>query len=74
MVDAWSFTKDQAARLTKDRKSWASISIGPKEQPVAVLYLDSSREDFFGKPNGARRKAIECACLGIAEFIDRRYK
>jgi hypothetical protein len=74
MIRVFSYTKHQAAELSDDRKSYAAMTIGSRRQPVAVLYLDAKKPGFFGNKASIRQKAIARSCLGIAEFIERRYK
>jgi hypothetical protein len=74
MVETFAYTIQQASRLTKDRRAWAALAIGTPTEPVAVLYLDAKVREFFGKKDSSRQKSIYSSCLGIAEFIKRRYK
>ncbi len=71
LVAKHGFDRNEAITMKHDRKSWAAVPVGDLGRVVAVIYLDSAVAGFFGKSNEAKRKALEAATIGIANFIDR---
>ncbi len=55
--------------MQQDRKAWAGIPIGLDNKVVAVIYLDSTNREFFGNANSSRRKILDAAIVGVAQFI-----
>lgn len=71
LVRDWSYTMEDARKLSPDRRSWMAVPIPVEGGPVvAVLYLDSSEPDFFG---GEVQRVIVDACAGITTYIDEVY-
>ena len=71
LMEKWNYSEEQAKALRIDGKSFmAAPLIGDGNTVEAVLYLDSSRANYF-TPN--RVKLVENACSGIALFIGREY-
>ena len=71
LIEKWNYSEEQAKALRTDGKSFmAAPLIGDGNAVEAVLYLDSSRANFFS-PN--RVKLVGTACTGIALFIGREY-
>lgn len=72
VVKKHRFTREETARLTPDRKSWAAIPVGLPGNVVAVVYADSREKAFFGNKDSQRRKVLESSALGVAEHIGAR--
>lgn len=65
MVREWSFTDDEVARLTQDRRSFIAYPIGQQgEYAHAVLYLDSADRSRFGGAAG------DAALVQIGDYFD----
>jgi hypothetical protein len=49
MRERWSFTTEERARITQDRRSFFAYPVG-QDGPYAqaVLFIDSARQDAFG--------------------------
>lgn len=71
LVRDWSYTMEDARKLSPDRRSWMAVPIPVEGGPVvAVVYLDSSEPDFFVAD--VQRVVLE-ACAGITSYIDEVY-
>jgi hypothetical protein len=71
MVRDWSYTAEDARRLTPDRRSWMAVPISASGGAVqAVVYLDSSEINFFG---AEVQRAVLDACSGITTYINEVY-
>lgn len=64
LIDEWHYPKIEAMELRSDRWSFAAIPLVNGNIVTAVLYLDSSDQQFFL----GNRKVIEGACLGLARY------
>jgi putative methionine-R-sulfoxide reductase with GAF domain len=68
LVRDWSYTPEDARKLSPDRRSWMAVPIsGEGGAVVAVVYLDSNESDFFGTE--VQRVVLE-ACTGITTYIN----
>lgn len=69
MMQKWHFTKEEAAKLTEDRWSYAAypILVEGAAKAGAVVYADSSERSAFKKAHMQRRFMHWCA--GFAEFL-----
>lgn len=65
LVREWSYTRDDARQLRADRWSWMAVPVTGRGGVVAVVYLDSSIEDFF---TPEIQGLVLDACGGIAAF------
>ena len=71
LVRDWSYTVEDARKLSPDRRSWMAVPIPVEGGPVvAVVYLDSNEPDVFSVE--VQRVVLE-ACAGIATYIDEVY-
>lgn len=71
LVRDWSYTMDDARKLSPDRRSWMAVPIPVEGGPVvAVVYLDSSEPEFF---SGEVQRVVLEACAGITTYIDEVY-
>ena len=72
LVREWSYTDQDARKLTPDRRAWMAVPIfSPKMTVAAVVYLDSSEKDFF---TAELQQLIIEACSGVASYINEVYK
>jgi len=71
LVNVHGFERDEISPTQLDRKSWSGIPVGDPGNVVAVIYLDSDKQEFFGKRNHPRRKTLDAATIGVAKFISR---
>lgn len=72
LVREWSYTEDDARKLTSDRQAWMAVPIFRTDSSViAVVYLDSNQRNFF---SSEVKKIVIDACSGITSYIDERYK
>ena len=69
LVNQNGFDRVEAVNMRQDRRAWAAIPVGEPGAVVAVIYLDTTRVDFFGKAGSQRRRILENALPGIARFI-----
>jgi hypothetical protein len=71
----WGYTDKQARSISHDSRSWMAIPLfDPDDEagPVmGVLFLDSVEGDFF---NALRQELAKSACIGIARFVQTRYR
>lgn len=72
MVLNWAFTWDEAKALSPDRRSWMAVPLtdGTDGPVVAVVYLDSKQDDFFGEDLQER---IVDQSIALAERLRDRY-
>jgi hypothetical protein len=72
LVRSWSFTKEEAERLTCDRWSYAAypILLQGHARAGAVLYADTSIPNAFRSQ--AVRNRLKVWCLGFAEYLRAR--
>jgi hypothetical protein len=71
LVREWSYTMEDARKLSPDRRSWMAVPIPVEGGPVvAVVYLDSSEPEFFV---GEVQRVVLEACAGITSYIDEVY-
>jgi hypothetical protein len=71
LIEEWSYSENDARKLSADRKSWFAVPIPADGGKVeAILYGDASANTFF---NEHRQKLLICAASGIAAFVRRRY-
>ncbi len=71
LVRDWSYTVEDARKLSPDRRSWMAVPLPVEGGPVvAVVYLDSNEPGFFGAE--VQRVVLE-ACAGITTYIDEVY-
>lgn len=71
LVRDWSYTVEDARKLSPDRRSWVAVPIPVEGGPVvAAVYLDSSEPDFFGVEI---QQVVLDACAGIATYIEEVY-
>ncbi len=71
LIRDWSYTEEDARKLSPDRRSWMAVPIfGKKQIVVAVVYLDSAERDFF---DNRIKSAVLGACGGIASYISEVY-
>lgn len=73
LVSNYGFSREEAGQMQQDRRSWAALPIQIGNRVVAVLYLDSSMADAFGRKDSPRRRLIQSAVLGVAQFLLRSY-
>lgn len=72
LVSIWSYTEEDAKKLTSDRKSWMAVPIfGKDDIVIGVVYLDSNEKDFF---TDNVQEIIINACTGVADYISNRYE
>lgn len=70
LVATYGFDRKEAAVMNQNAKAWAAVPVGTGvNRVVAVLFLDCSVRDFFGKVGSQRRKLLEAATIGIAGFV-----
>lgn len=67
-----SFERAEAIKHDQSRRSWAAVPVMNEDTLEAVLYCDSVDRDFFGNANSVRRKILEAAVVGVADFIRNR--
>jgi hypothetical protein len=70
LVAKWNYSEDQAKALRLDGRSFMAVPLNGTEGVEAVLYLDSSKANFF---TVNRQGLVASACVGIALFIGRQY-
>jgi hypothetical protein len=72
LVREWNYTPDQARLLNPGVMEWMAVPIfdADAEKVQAILYLDSSKREFF---NETRQELVLSAMNGIAIFIGKRY-
>lgn len=71
MISEWSFTEEDARKLTLTRNSFMAVPIKYKgEEVTGVVYLDSNDKDFF---TPEVQNQVISACGGLATFLDERY-
>lgn len=74
LVSHWSFTREMAATIRQDRRSWYAIPIGAKGAPcIGVLFCDSSTPRYFGSKKSLRRKMLQLSLVSIAEILKSPY-
>ncbi len=72
LVRNWSYTEDDARRLSPDRRSWMAVPVfGDGPAPVAVVYLDSNDRTFF---TTELQQVIVEACSGITSYVSEAYR
>lgn len=60
LMNDFGFTKAEAEKSRRDRKSWAAVPIGDEEIGVfGVIYADSKHEDFFGSQQPTEEGSIQ---------------
>ncbi|RZL98818.1 MAG: hypothetical protein EOO88_60220 [Pedobacter sp.] len=73
LVEKWSYTYDEARKITSDRKSWMAVPIVSKPSTaesgivIGVLYLDSNDADFFTTDI---QEFVVAGSEGIKEYIE----
>jgi GAF domain-containing protein len=71
LVGDWSYTEEEARTLSPDRRSWMGVPIlSAGTTAIAVVYLDSSVQDFF---SAEIQQLIVNACGGIAAYTMEAY-
>jgi hypothetical protein len=72
LVRDWNFTESQARHLNPAVMEWMAVPLFDTDRGrvEAVLYLDSTRRDFF---DDTRQELVLSAVNGIAVFIGKRY-
>lgn len=72
LVNEYAYDRAIASALRQDRKAWAALPVGRPGAIVAVIYIDGSRPDLFGRDARCPlRKTLEAALIGVAEFINK---
>lgn len=70
LAQVWHMPADEAKKVSQDRWSWMAVPLRGRSEPPAVVYLDSSRPDFF---TNEIQELVVGACQGVAAFIQQRY-
>jgi hypothetical protein len=71
LIGTWSYTEDEARKLTPDRRAWMAVPIVAVDLSIsAVVYLDSSVRDFF---TPELMRLIANGCHGIAAYVQEVY-
>ena len=71
LIRKWAYTEEDARKLTPDRRSWMAVPILAADESVtAVVYLDSSRRNFF---TAEITHLIVNGCHGITSYVREVY-
>ena len=71
LIDEWNYTEAEARERDMSAMSWIAVPLEHAGRLEGLLYLDSTRADFFDDPG--RQAQIFGAAVGIAKFAARRY-
>lgn len=72
LVSFWSYTEEDAKKLSQDRMSWLAVPIFYRNKKAeAVVYLDSAERGFFDQ---GMINLVTYACAGIASYCEEKYK
>lgn len=64
LLEKWGFNKDEAARLSKDRRAYLAVPIKSRTGPViAVIYCDGKDPDTFGDQDRTLQAAESMASM-----------
>lgn len=69
LVHTYGFSKAEAAEMKSDRQSWAAVPVGGPGEVIAAIFLDCKIPKFFGNSNSQKKKMLEAATLGVAQFL-----
>jgi len=67
----WGYTEEQARARDMSAMSWMAVPLEHNGQIGGVLFLDSTKPDFFYEET--RQRAVIASAVGIAKFAVRRY-
>lgn len=72
LVRDWSYTEEDARKLSADRRAWMAVPIfGSKSAVVAAAFLDSNDTNFF---TPEVQQLIIDTCGGIASYVKEVYR
>ena len=71
LIDSWGYTEAEARDRDMSAMSWIAVPLEHNDRIEGLLYLDSTRADFF--EDAERQGLILGAAVGIAKFAARRY-
>jgi hypothetical protein len=73
LISEWSYTDDDARKLTDDRMAWLAVPIFSKNrgEAQAVVYFDSTDSELFTEEIAF---LVTYACGGIASYCEEKYK
>lgn len=72
LVTGWSYTEDDARKLSPDRFSWMAVPIlSQKNEAIGVVFLDATKREFF--TSSVKEVAIN-ACDGISFYLSEKEK
>jgi GAF domain-containing protein len=71
LMDEWGYTEAEARARDMSAMSWMAVPLEANGKVEGLLYLDSTRPDFFEDPR--RQRELMGAAVGIAKFVARRY-
>jgi hypothetical protein len=71
LIDEWDYTEAEARERDMLAMSWMAVPLEHAGRLEGLLYLDSTRPDFFEDPG--RQGQVFGAAVGIAKFAARRY-
>jgi hypothetical protein len=71
LIEEWGYTEAEARSRDMSAMSWVALPLEHADRIEGLLYLDSTRPDFFDDPG--RQTQLFGAAVGIAKFAARRY-
>jgi hypothetical protein len=71
LVRVWNYTEQQARDLNPAAMSWMAVPLLDNEEVIAVVFLESHKQNFFDDEE--KQKLILYACIGLARFVTERY-
>ncbi|MDQ0569964.1 hypothetical protein QFZ42_001798 [Variovorax paradoxus] len=73
LIRHWHYTEKDIRSITSDRFSAIAVPIQSRngQQVIGVVYLDSSKKNFFS--SDAVKEAVANGCWGIARYTGERY-
>lgn len=73
LIKHWHYTEKDVRAITSDRFSAIAVPIQSRngQQVIGVVYLDSSKKNFFSSE--AVKEAVASGCWGIARYTGERY-
>ena len=72
LVNYWGYDEREARTKDMSAMSWMAVPLADRAGVVGgVLFVDSTRRDFFSAPT--RQRILLTSAIGIAKFAARRY-